>query len=136
MNNNATQSLYHKSSVRISLGIILLITLLFNLGTSFYIFLRLKLSPHIKKILIALQFSNLLVTILIILGYILNFHYEENQWSYGLLCDTLTVFYHNSFVFSHMISRIRFYMADQTSQVRPYFSRNPTLKAHLKTRFY
>ena len=68
MNNNTTQSLYHKSSVRISLGIILPITLLFNLGTSFYIFLRLKLSPHIKKILIALQFSNLLVTILIILG--------------------------------------------------------------------
>ena len=41
---------------------------------------------------------------------------DKNQWSYGLLCDTSIMFFHNSFLYSHLISRVRFHMAERTSK--------------------
>ena len=76
-----------------------------------------KLSPYIKKVLIGLQMSNLLVISLMLAGLFTIEQYLAEQWPFGLACDTATIFFHNSFAYSHLISRVRFHMAQNTSQV-------------------
>ena len=148
--NETTHEIYQRPSIQFTVGVILCLTFLVNLSSLLYIFRRLKLSIYIKKILIALQISNISVTIIMLFGLfaisiqvsvmlvpnffllfkkiqigffmqkskVRNVHkfQDKNQWSYGLLCDTSIVFFHNSFLYSHLISRVRFHMAERTSK--------------------
>ena len=66
--NETTHEIYQRPSIQLTVGIILTLTFLVNLSSLFYIFRRLKLSIYIKKILIALQLSNISVTILMLFG--------------------------------------------------------------------
>ena len=66
--NETTHEIYQRPSIQFTVGVILTLTFLVNLSTLLYIFRRLKLSIYIKKILIALQLSNISVTILMLFG--------------------------------------------------------------------
>ena len=151
--NETTHEIYQRPSIQFTVGVILTLTFLVNLSSLLYIFRRLKLSIYIKKILIALQISNISVTIIMLFGLfaisiqvsvmlvpkkfftvqkdsnwvflcrnlrlgMIKVHkfQDKNQWSYGLLCDTSIMFFHNSFLYSHLISRVRFHMAERTSK--------------------
>ena len=115
---NVTSNIYTTSSGKLSLGITLPCVLLVNLGTWAFIFFKLKLLSHVKKVLYAHQVSNLSILILMTIGYVSNFYFEDSQWTYGLLCDFNISFYINSFTFSHLIGRIRFYLANETNNLK------------------
>ena len=61
--------------------------------------------------------TNLLVISLMLAGLFAIEQHLAEQWPFGLACDTATIFFHNSFAYSHLISRVRFHMAQNTSQV-------------------
>ena len=66
--NETTHEIYQRPSIQFTVGVILTLTFLVNLSSLLYIFRRLKLSIYIKKILIALQISNISVTIIMLFG--------------------------------------------------------------------
>ena len=66
--NETTHEIYQRPSIQFTVGVILCLTFLVNLSSLLYIFRRLKLSIYIKKILIALQISNISVTIIMLFG--------------------------------------------------------------------
>ena len=68
-----------------------------------------------------LQISNLCVTVMMVIGIFSLKQYPHQQWPYGLTCDMATMFFHNSFTYSHLISRIRAHIASRTSQVCTIF---------------